>query len=138
LEVNGILIDTNAYIAFTQGLHDAVDVVRRSSRLVISSVVLGELRAGFAAGKQETANLQRLEKFLSLPGIEVTKVDETTAEFYGKLHADLRARGRPLPTNDIWIAASALQHGLWLFSFDRHFQSINALRLGTKLADFTP
>jgi tRNA(fMet)-specific endonuclease VapC len=136
LEVSGILIDTNAYVAFTKGVHAAVDVVARARRLVIPAIALRELRAGFAAGKRESENLQRLEKFLSLPRLESLDVDSLTAVFYGKLHAGLRAKGRPLPTNDIWIAASALQHDLWLFSYDLHFQAVDGLRVGTTLSDF--
>ncbi len=92
----------------------------RGSRLVVSTIVLGELRAGIAAGQRASDNVKRLERFLSLPGVEILGIDERTSEFYGNLHAQLRASGHPLPTNDIWIAASALQHGLWLFSYDRH------------------
>lgn len=135
--MNGVLIDTNAYVAFTQGVLDAVDIVSRASRIVVPSVVLGELQAGFAAGNQAAANLKRLEKFLSLPAVETAVIDVATAVFYGKLYADLRARGRPLPTNDIWVAAIVLQHDLRLFTYDRHFQQISGLQIGATLADLT-
>jgi tRNA(fMet)-specific endonuclease VapC len=134
--VNGVLLDTNAYVAFTRGEHDAVDAVSRLPQLLVSAIVLGELKAGFAKGRDTAENLRRLEKFLSLPGIEVLDIDERTAEFYGKLHSALRSAGRLIPTNDIWIAASALQHDLVLFSYDRHFELVEGLRVGTKLIDF--
>lgn len=74
-------------------------------------IVLGELFAGFEQGKHTLKNVAELEEFLSTPVVEVLPVDRLTAEIFGKLVADLRRRGRPIPVNDIWIAATCARAG---------------------------
>jgi tRNA(fMet)-specific endonuclease VapC len=59
----------------------------------------------------------------------VISVDDETAEYYAKVFCDLKKKGQPIPTNDMWIAASAMQHGLWLLSGDEHFRIIDGLLL---------
>jgi predicted nucleic acid-binding protein len=125
-----ILIDTNAYTAFKQGLPDAIAVVQRAPQLLISSIVIGELLAGFAVGSRETQNRDELDQFLASVRVVVVGADERTAAYYATVYRSLRAKGRPIPTNDMWIAATALQHGSALFSFDGHFQSIDGLIVG--------
>ena len=65
-------------------------------------------------------------------------VDAETAEYYAVLFSGLRKKGRPVPTNDLWIAASALQHGYAVFSFDTHFGEMESLIVGSQLEDFLP
>lgn len=133
--MRGVLIDTNAYAAFKQGLPDALDIVQRAPRIFISSIVIGELLAGFAAGSREAQNLAELEQFLASPRVVSASADEHTARYYAKVYRGLRARGRPIPTNDLWIAATALQHSCALFSFDAHFQAVEGLVIGATAAD---
>jgi predicted nucleic acid-binding protein len=102
----------------------------------LTPVVLGELLGGFAAGAHERQN-RELAAFLSSPREWVAPVDGTTAEHYGVVYASLRAAGKPVPTNDMWIAASALQHGLRLFTFDAHFRSVPGLVVGATAAELT-
>lgn len=134
--MNPLLLDTNAYAAFKLGNADAVAIIRSVPRIVLTPVVLGELRGGFAAGSKDAQNLAELAGFLASPRVEVVLVDESTAERYAGIFAALRRAGTPIPTNDMWIAASALQHNLRLFTFDAHFRGVPGLQIGTTPADF--
>lgn len=98
--------------------------------------MLGELLAGFVAGTREAVNRQELATFLASQRVILFGLDEKTAEFYATVYRNLRRKGRPIPTNDMWIAATALQHGLAVFSFDSHFQHIDGLAAGKALSDF--
>lgn len=103
-----ILIDTNGYAAFKRGEPAAVEVVQRASHLAFNSVVLGELLGGFAVGSRATRNRAELQQFLASERVRLLRVDEATAEHYATVYQALRSKGRPIPTNDMWIAASAL------------------------------
>ena len=133
--MNPILLDTNAYVALKRGDSETLAIVQRAPSISINSIVLGELLAGFAPGTRETQNRQELELFLGSPRVTAHWIDRGTAELYATLFAGLRKAGTPIPTNDIWIAASAIQHSLVLVSFDAHFRSVPALRVGASLAD---
>lgn len=104
--------------------------------IAISGIVLGELLGGFAAGSREAVNRQELQQFLASPRVKVLILDEQTADNYALVYAELRRQGKPIPTNDMWIAAHALQHNLALFSYDSHFQNVGGLLVGTTLTDF--
>jgi len=136
--LNKILLDTNSYVAFKRGEDAALDIVRTGEFLVLSTVVIGELLAGFAAGRRETDNRRELTAFLDSPRVRVLGVDIKTADFYAVVWMQLRRQGKPIPSNDLWIAATALQHGLAVFTYDQHFQDIDGLRTGTVPADFLP
>jgi tRNA(fMet)-specific endonuclease VapC len=127
--VKGLLIDTNIYTHALKGDSQVVSLLRSASRLGISSISLGELLSGFKAGTRETENRKELMEFLDSPRVQVYLVDEDTAEFYAEILDRLRKQGQPIPTNDIWIAAIAFQHGLRLFSKDRHFEVVPGLAL---------
>lgn len=136
MAIRNILLDTNAYVAFKQGLAEAVEVLQHAPRIGLNSIVLGELLSGFAVGRREQENRQELERFVVSDRVDQLVVDVGTAEHYATIYRDLRRRGRPIPTNDMWIAASALQHGLAIFSHDGHFHDVPGLTVGTRLADF--
>lgn len=86
--------------------------------------MLGELRAGFIAGARRRKNEHELELFLKSLRVSVASVDEETSGCYAAIVHGLRVAGTPVPTNDIWIAASAMQHGLRVVTADRHFANI--------------
>jgi tRNA(fMet)-specific endonuclease VapC len=109
--VRDILLDTNAYIAFKRGTPDAVDVVTHVPWIGINSVVLGELLSGFAVGAREAANRQELQQFLASERVHQLVIDAHTAAHYAVVYRELRRRGRPISTNDMWTAATALHHG---------------------------
>lgn len=133
-----ILIDTNAYTAFMLGDAAVVEVVAHAERICLNSIVLGELLGGFAAGTREAKNRTELARFLNSPRVEVVPVTAQTADSYALVYSSLRRKGQPIPTNDLWIAASALEHGAALLTRDTHFGQIDGLRCGQRLEDFLP
>jgi tRNA(fMet)-specific endonuclease VapC len=134
--VRDVLLDTNAYAAFKRGMPDAVEVIAHTPRIGINSVVLGELLSGFAVGTREVENRQELELFLASERVHQLVIDAATAAQYAVVYRELRQRGRPIPTNDMWIASSALQHGFAVFSDDGHFHKVSSLHVGRQLDDF--
>jgi tRNA(fMet)-specific endonuclease VapC len=124
-----LALDTNRYIDFCKGVVDAVERLRAADRIFMPLVVLAELRAGFACGSRQETNERNLTKFLGSPRVEVLFPDEGTTHQYARIFAQLRKQGTPIPTNDLWIAALALQFDLQLFARDRHFQRLPQLAL---------
>lgn len=122
-----IAIDTNRYVDFMRGVDEAVARFRSSSAIAIPCIVLGELRAGFACGAKTRTNERNLGRFLSRERVRVLWADEATTHLYARVFADLRAQGTPIPTNDVWIAALALQYGLPLYTRDAHFLNVPGL-----------
>ena len=133
-----ILIDTNAYTAFMLGDAAVVEVVAHAERICLNSIVLGELLGGFAAGTRESRNRAELARFMDSPRVEVLPVTAETADSYALVYSSLRRKGQPIPTNDLWIAASALEHGAALLTRDTRFGQIDGLRCGQRHEDFLP
>lgn len=133
-----VLLDTNAYTAFMLGAAEVVDVVAHADKLYLNSIVLGELLGGFAAGTREPKSRAELARFLDSPRVTALAITTQTADSYALVYAGLRRKGQPIPTNDLWIAASALEHGAALLTRDAHFAHIDGLRCGTCLQDFLP
>ena len=124
-----ILIDTNIYAAFKRNEPIAVEVLRRVEYIGINTIVLGEILGGFKGGNKEAENKKELNQFLDSQRVYILEIDEETAEFYAKIYWDLKKKGNPIPTNDMWVVASAMRHGLSLFTYDEHFNNINGLIL---------
>ena len=124
-----VLIDTNIYTAFKYGATPAKEMLQAADYIGINITVIGELLSGFKFGDEEKRNRCELDIFLDSPRVNVINIDETTAEFYSNIYIYLRKKGRPIPANDMWIAASAMQHGLILLSRDSHFYNIDGLLL---------
>ena len=122
-----VLVDTNIYSLAMRGDENVVETMRRIERIFISAVSLGELYTGFRAGRRENQNRQELARFLDSPRVALVTIDAETAEFYAEILIRLKTQGPPIPTNDIWIAAAAFQHGLKLFTRDRHFRHVAGL-----------
>jgi len=136
VELRDILLDTNAYAAFKRGLPEAVEVMAHAPRIGIKSIVLGELLSGLAVGTRAAENCQELEQFLASERVHQLVIDAVTAAQYAGVYRELRRCGRPIPTNDMWIGASALQHGFAVFSDDRHFHEVSGLHVGMQLENF--
>jgi len=124
-----VLIDTNIYSYAMKGDRETVFLLKTLRLIGISSVSIGELLSGFKGGTKEKENRKELEEFLDSPRVRIFPVDENTAEFYAEILEELRSRGAPIPTNDIWIASVALQKGLPLYSRDLHFRLVPGLVL---------
>lgn len=127
--MNRILIDTNIYSGALRGDQDIVGVLRQAQHIGLSVISMGELFSGFKGGTREEENKRQLGIFLDSPRVALYPVDEYTAQHYCAVLDQLRRSGTPIPTNDIWIAATAFQHGLALFTRDSHFSKIEGLLL---------
>jgi len=101
--------------------------VQEADLIAINAIVLGELKAGFSRGGHRERNEKELVEFLSSPRVRVFSVDEETADRYSVILSSLRSAGTPVPTNDVWIASSAMQHGLRVVTTDRHFRAISQI-----------
>jgi tRNA(fMet)-specific endonuclease VapC len=122
-----VLLDTNAYTALFRGHKGVAARVRRSEQVLVSTVVAGELLFGFRSGSRFETNREELEDFLASPYVALLPVTLVTADRFGRIAASLRRKGRPLPTNDIWIAAHAMESGADLLSFDQHFDEVEGI-----------
>ena len=116
-----ILLDTNFYTAFCKGDESAVKAVQQAHRIFIPFAVLAELRAGFLCGTKARKNESVLTRFLNSSRVDVLYADENTTHHFASIFAQLRLLGKPIPTNDLWIAALAVQHDLILCSYYSHF-----------------
>ncbi len=127
-----LALDTNRYSDLCRGEDDVVRLVTHAQSVFLPFVVVGELRSGFAGGAQTRANERTLQRFLAKPGVDVLFATEATTHHYAALHNQLRAQGTPIPTNDLWIAALVLEHGLTLATRDTHFEQIPQLVLADR------
>jgi tRNA(fMet)-specific endonuclease VapC len=122
-----VLLDTNAYSALRRGHELVAEQVRTSEEVLLSSIVIGELLFGFRNGSRYDENAQALRSFIEDPNVRLLPVTWDTADLFGRISAELRKKGRPIPTNDIWIAAHAMEAGADLLSSDPHFGYIDRL-----------
>lgn len=137
MAVNPILLDTSAFAAYKRGIPEALEVLQYAPEVGVCSIVLGELLAGFAVGNREAQNRLEFKEFLARDRIRYIPIDAGTAKHYASVYRSLREKGKPIPTNDMWIAATALQHNLVLFTYDKHFKVIDDLPTGINISDFT-
>ncbi|MBE7471528.1 MAG: VapC toxin family PIN domain ribonuclease [Anaerolineae bacterium] len=124
-----ILLDTNIVIALFAGETAIQKRFAQAAAVFLPSIVLGELYFGAQKSGNVEANLMRIEEFAI--SSSVLTCDSETAKFYGAIKSALLAKGRPIPENDIWIAAIAQQHRLTLATRDAHFTQIEALNIET-------
>jgi predicted nucleic acid-binding protein len=128
-----IVLDTSAYSALQRGDRSLLSVLQNSEVVAVPVVVLGELHAGFRAGNRFADNEELLARFLSKPSVRVLNVTEETALRYAEIDVFLRKEGRPIPRNDVWIAAAAMEHGMRLLTLDAHFAEIPMLMIEPRL-----
>jgi predicted nucleic acid-binding protein len=116
-----VLLDTSSYSAFLRGDVSIKRSLQEADEIVVNPVVLGELKAGFLRGKSRRRNEDELALFLGSPRVTVARMDEGTSDRYAAILDGLRRAGTPIPTNDLWIAATAMQYGLSVVTTDAHF-----------------
>lgn len=121
------LLDTNIVIALFAGERGVPASISGAEKIFLSSIVLGELYFGAANSSRPRANTEALEVFTKT--CTEVPVDSQTAKAYAAIRLKLKMRGRPIPENDIWLAACALQHGIALVTRDRHFESVDAIEI---------
>lgn len=124
-----ILLDTSAYSKLVRGHQQLAELARGADEVLFSSIVFGELLFGYRLGRHFERNLGTLQSFVDAPNVTFLEVSVTTADRYSRIAASQRAKGRPIPTNDMWIAAHALETGADLVSADRHFKQVDGLAL---------
>ncbi len=126
--MNGsFLVDTNILIALFAGDQEFIEKIHAADQIVIPSIVVGELCYGARKSARVKENLERIERFIAVNVI--LACDAITAFRFGEVKDNLRRKGKPIPENDIWIAALALQHDLTLVSRDEHFCEIDGLTI---------
>jgi len=123
------MLDTSAYSAFKRGHAEVVAAVRRPRSILLPSIVVGELLAGFTRGTRRERNERELEAFLARRRVHQVPITHDTAARYAAIHATLRVAGTPIPTNDIWIAASVMEHGAELLTLDADFAAVPQILL---------
>lgn len=124
-----IVLDTSAYSDFKRRADSVVEALESAEEIVVPTPVLGELYAGFRLGSRQKQNVDELHQFLERPGVRVASIDHGVARRYGDVVAALKKVGTPIPTNDIWIAAVAIEQNGELLTRDAHFQKVPVLRL---------
>lgn len=122
-----LVLDTSAYSHLRTGHERVLGAVAAAEVVLVPTVVLGELEAGFELGSRQRENRTALAEFLEEPFVTDHPLTAEVARHYGRIFARLRRAGTPLPVNDIWIAASTLDCGGHLLTFDRDFRRIESL-----------
>lgn len=119
------LLDTNIVIAIFANDRDVLYRTSSASHLFLPSVVLGELYFGAYKSANSKSNIAVIDRFASKSSVLVC--DAETAKYYGRIKDHLKAKGTPIPENDIWISALAKQHQLTLITRDRHFRVVKGI-----------
>jgi tRNA(fMet)-specific endonuclease VapC len=122
-----LLLDTNAYVGFKLNLTELIEYVTKADRIFFSPIVYGELLFGFRNGARFEQNTAELDLFLSHEAVERIQISHVTSDRYSRIAADLKRRGTPIPSNDIWIAAQTMETGAELVTRDKHFKSVEGL-----------
>lgn len=122
-----VCIDTNAYSQLLRGNAALAAVLGISDEIVVPAAVVAESVEGFLLGTRFQDNMARLDAFLARPNVRLQPADMRIAVRFGILKAGLHRKGRPIPVNDIWIAATAFETGTQIVSYDRHFDEIDGL-----------
>ena len=122
-----LVLDTNAYSRLMRGDAEVAGIVRAAEHVFIPAPVLGELIFGFRGGNRFRENKRQLGEFLAAPLVDFVATDQTVCDRYSLVLQQLKSKGRPIPTNDVWIAAHALALGADLLSADEHFGEIEGL-----------
>lgn len=124
---NKVLLDTNIISALLKGEVSVANHIDNAAEVYLSSIVIGELVYGAAYSVKVEQNMANIKQLLT--AYKVLNIDHETSLVYGKIKAELRKKGAPIPENDIWIASSAIQHKLKLSTRDKHFLQINDLKI---------
>jgi len=132
-----LVLDTSAYSHFRAGHPEVLDWLAQAAAIVVPVTVLGELEAAFRMGRRTRENRLTLAEFLDEPFVTVWPTTAAVARHYGRLFAELKRAGTPVPTNDVWIAAACLDCVGRLVTFDGDFERVPGLEL-TRLSPRPP
>lgn len=126
-----IFFDTNAYVSFKKNDASMLEIIQHAETICISPIVIGELLAGFDGGAKAKQNKSELQKFLESSRVRVYPLTLDTSHFFSQVYSTLKNKGKPIPTNDMWIASQALEHGCVVCTYDKHFGYIEGLISGS-------
>lgn len=129
-------LDTSAYSRFRRGDESLTELLDRAEWIGVPAVTLGELRTGFLLGSRATRNEAELSEFLASPVVSELTVDGEVSRHYAAIVVDLQRAGTPVPSNDIWIAATAARAGALVLTTDVHFERIT--RVGSVVVGDEP
>jgi tRNA(fMet)-specific endonuclease VapC len=118
------MLDTSAYAAFKRGHPEVVMTLQKARAVLLPAMVLGELDAGFEVGSQREKNRSELQEFMQCPRVRLVQISPETTVRYARIFAYLHSVGRPIPTNDLWIAASAMEYSAELVTADVHYLNL--------------
>lgn len=122
-------LDTSAFSEFNRGNAKMKQWFRNSHDIIVPLIVVGELRAGFAAGDRRDDNERLLQRFLDSPNVRTATITDETTQLFAQTYLALRQAGTPVGTNDLWIAAVSIEHQCPLLTVDSDFSRIEALEL---------
>lgn len=129
LNLSPFPLDTNCYAAYLAGDREVLLALTEAKATFLSIFVLGELYAGFKGGTRERENRNMLAAFLKKSSVITLNASLETADLFGVVQNTLKQAGRPIPINDVWIAAHAIEYGAVVITRDKHFLHIPGLRL---------
>jgi len=125
-----LVLDTNTYCDYAEGLPNVVDIMATHSQyLSIPSVVLGELHYGFMKGSRQQFNEKKLRQMISHLKIEIIDVNADVARKYAFIYRSLEKKGTKIPINDVWIAACCMEVGGTLLTRDQHFEAVDQIEV---------
>jgi tRNA(fMet)-specific endonuclease VapC len=122
-----LMLDTSAYVGFKRNITAIVGKIVAAESILMSPVVLGELLFGFRSGNRMEKNLKDLDEFLNHEVVSCVEIGAITADRFSRIAVILKSQGTSIPSNDIWIAAHAMEHGAELITLDHHFEKIPGL-----------
>jgi tRNA(fMet)-specific endonuclease VapC len=129
---NNLLVDTSIVVDLFKQIDQVVSIIRKTETVFIPVTVLGELYLGAHRASNVEKKMQQIQGFLLT--CKLLNTENTTAHYYANVKAGLLRKGRPIPENDMWIAAVALQYDLPIYTFDAHFREVDGLRLFNPLS----
>ena len=121
-----MILDTNALSAAADRQASALVIVSEAESIALPVIVLGEYRLGIAQSRHRVSYENWLQEWIS--SVTLLDIDEETSQSYAALGLELKRKGRPIPTNDLWIAALCRQHALPIVSRDQHFDLVPGIR----------
>jgi len=124
-----IIIDTSAYSALQRGNQPIKSIFNTAQQIYIPTIVIGELKAGFAFGAKKEQNERLLNRFVADSAVSVVNINDRSPDIFARLYAQLRKSGHAVSQNDLWIASLAVEHQLPLLTLDSDFSYIEGLEL---------
>ncbi len=124
-----VLLDTNAYTNYLLGDEIILRALSQTDIVYMSVFVIAELYFGFKGGSKERKNKELLKQFLNKPSVEIINATVDTSDIFADIKYKLKKTGTPIPLNDVWIGAHAIETGAILITYDQHFDKIAGLRL---------